>query len=37
VLRDELTAAGIAFGTRSDTEVLLAAEKWGTECLAPAR
>jgi asparagine synthase (glutamine-hydrolysing) len=34
-LRKELTAAGVAFRTRSDTEVLLAAyEKWGTECLA---
>ena len=33
-LREELAAAGRAFSTQSDTEVLLAAyERWGTDCL----
>jgi asparagine synthase (glutamine-hydrolysing) len=33
-LREELTAAGRTFSTRSDTEVLLTAyEHWGRECL----
>jgi len=34
-LRDELTANGIVFQSKSDTEVILAAYKeWGTECLS---
>lgn len=34
-LRNELSAAGYAFRTSSDTEVVLAAyDKWGSECLA---
>src|SRR5919197_6136556 len=34
-LRDELAAQGVAFRTRSDTEVLVEAyRRWGADCLA---